>query len=73
VLSTTHGPATGGSATKEINPDACASVADMMDRAMQRFADKPAFGCADQTLSYAQVDKLSRDFAGCACWPGRRT
>ena len=30
---------------------------------MQRFADKPAFRCAGQTLTYAQVDKLSRDFA----------
>ena len=30
---------------------------------MKRFADKPAFRCAGQTLSYAEVDQLSRDFA----------
>jgi long-chain acyl-CoA synthetase len=34
-----------------------------MEQAMQRFADKPAFRCAGQTLSYADVDRLSRDFA----------
>jgi len=52
-----------GSIPKEINPDAYASVVEMMEQAMRRFADKPAFRCAGQTLSYAQVDKLSRDFA----------
>jgi long-chain acyl-CoA synthetase len=62
-MSTRHWQATYGNIPKEINPDAYASVVDMMDQAMKRFADKPAFRCAGQTLTYAQVDKLSRDFA----------
>ena len=62
-MNTRHWQATYGSIPKEINPDAYTSVVAMMDQAMQRFADKPAFRCAGQTLSYAQVDKLSRDFA----------
>jgi long-chain acyl-CoA synthetase len=35
----------------------------MMEQAMTRFAALPAFRCAGQTLSYADVDRLSRDFA----------
>ena len=39
------------------------SVVDLLEEAMNRFADKTAFRCAGQTLSYADVDRLSRDFA----------
>ncbi len=52
-----------GNIPKEINPDAYPSVTAMLDEAMKTFADKPAFRCAGQTLSYADVDRLSRDFA----------
>ena len=62
-MTTRHWQASYGSIPKDINPDAVASVVELMEQAMQRFADKPAFRCAGQTLSYAQVDKLSRDFA----------
>jgi long-chain acyl-CoA synthetase len=62
-MTTRHWQASYGSIPKEINPDAYASVVVLMEQAMQRFADKPALRCAGQTLSYAQVDKLSRDFA----------
>ena len=58
-----HWHASYGNIPKEINPDAYRSVVDMMDQAMKRFADKPAFRCAGQTLTYAQVDTLSRNFA----------
>jgi long-chain acyl-CoA synthetase len=47
----------------EINPDAYASVKTLLESAMQRFADKPAFHCFGQTLSYADTDRLSRNFA----------
>ena len=47
----------------EINPDAHGSVLDMLEGAMQRFADKPAFRCFGQTLTYADTDRLSRHFA----------
>src|ERR1700730_9363136 len=48
----------------EINPHAYSSVLEMLERAMTRFADKPAFRCFGQTLTYADTDRLSRHFAG---------
>ncbi|MBV8775721.1 MAG: AMP-binding protein, partial [Alphaproteobacteria bacterium] len=47
----------------EIDPDAHASVLDMLESAMVRFADKPAFRCFGQTLTYGDTDRLSRNFA----------
>src|ERR1700719_4333117 len=47
----------------EINADAHCSVLAMLEGAMQRFADKPAFRCFGQTLTYADTDRLSRHFA----------
>jgi long-chain acyl-CoA synthetase len=48
----------------EINPHAYSSVLEMLERAMTRFADKPAFRCFGQALTYADTDRLSRHFAG---------
>ena len=47
----------------EINPHAHRSVLHMLEGAMQRFADRPAFRCFGRTLTYADTDRLSRDFA----------
>ena len=47
----------------EIDPDAHASVLEMLESAMVRFAEKPAFRCFGQTLTYADTDRLSRNFA----------
>ena len=47
----------------EIDPKAYASVLHMLEAAMTRYADKPAFRCFGQTLTYSDVDRLSRDFA----------
>ena len=47
----------------EINPDAHGSVLEMLETAMQRFAERPAFRCFGQTLTYADTDRLSRQFA----------
>src|SRR5262249_53609430 len=47
----------------EINPDAHSSVLAMLETAMQRFANRPAFHCSGQMLTYADVDRRSRDFA----------
>jgi long-chain acyl-CoA synthetase len=63
MMTTRHWQASYGNTPKEINPEAYASVTVMMEQAMQRFADKPAFRCAGQTLSFADMDRLSRDFA----------
>ena len=58
-----HWQASYGKVPHEINPDAYPSVTAMLDEAMQRHASRPAFRCAGQTLSYADMDRLSRDFA----------
>jgi long-chain acyl-CoA synthetase len=47
----------------EINPDAYRSVAEMLENAMPRYADKPAFRWFGQTLTYADTERLSRAFA----------
>lgn len=52
-----------GTIPAEINPDAYPSVVALFEEALQRFADKPAFRCFGQTLTYADVDRLSRAFA----------
>jgi long-chain acyl-CoA synthetase len=47
----------------EIDPEAYESVLEMLEGAMKRYADKPAFRCFGQTLTYADVGRQSRDFA----------
>jgi long-chain acyl-CoA synthetase len=47
----------------EINPDAHRSVVHMLEHAMKKYADKPAFRSFGQTLTYADVDRQSRNFA----------
>ncbi|HJW11144.1 MAG TPA: AMP-binding protein, partial [Albitalea sp.] len=47
----------------EINPNAHRSVVELLEGAMTRFADKPAFRSFGQTLSYADVDRQSAAFA----------
>jgi long-chain acyl-CoA synthetase len=47
----------------EIDANAYGSVLEMLEQAMKRFADRPAFRCFDATLTYADVDRLSRNFA----------
>ncbi len=53
----------GGRIPAEIDPDAHGSVLAMLEGAMQQFADRPAFRCFGQTLTYADTDRLSRNFA----------
>jgi long-chain acyl-CoA synthetase len=47
----------------EIDPDRHASVVEMLETAMTTFADRPAFRAFGETLSYADVNRLSCDFA----------
>jgi long-chain acyl-CoA synthetase len=47
----------------EINPDVHGSVLELLEAAMRRYSDKPAFRCFGQTLTYADSDRLSRNFA----------
>ncbi len=47
----------------EIDAQAYGSVVEMLEDAMQLHAEKPAFRCFGQTLTYADTDRLSRAFA----------
>ncbi len=47
----------------EIDPDRFGSIADLFDQIVARFADRPAYHSLGHTLSYATLDRLSRDFA----------
>src|SRR4051812_35333711 len=47
----------------EINPNAHRSVVEMLGQAMKTHAGKPAFHSFGQTLTYADVDRQSRNFA----------
>jgi long-chain acyl-CoA synthetase len=53
----------GGRIPAEIDPDAHASVVAMLEQAMRRFAERPAFRCFGETLTYADTDRVSRAFA----------
>lgn len=39
------------------------SLMDVFHEAVKRFADNPAFTCMGQTLTFAELDRLSADFA----------
>jgi len=47
----------------EIDPNAHRSVLAMLEGAMARFANRPAFRCFGETLTYRDMDRLSRQFA----------
>ncbi|MGI9334502.1 MAG: AMP-binding protein [Gammaproteobacteria bacterium] len=47
----------------EIDPAAYSSVVDVFERSARRYADRPAFGNLGCILSYAQLERLTRDFA----------
>jgi long-chain acyl-CoA synthetase len=64
TLSSKHWLVTyGGRIPAEINPDVDGSVLAMLERAMERYAEKPAFRCFGRTLTFADTDRLSRNFA----------
>src|SRR2546423_12335615 len=47
----------------EINANAYRSITQMLEQAMVAHADRPAFRSFGQTLTYADVDRQSRNFA----------
>jgi long-chain acyl-CoA synthetase len=51
-----------GETPAEINADRYGSVVELLESAMQRYAALPAFRSFGQTLSYADVDRLSAAF-----------
>ncbi|MBN3788491.1 AMP-binding protein [Burkholderia sp. Ac-20353] len=52
-----------GSIPAEIEADRHASLPALLDDAMRRFADQPAFRAGSRTLTYADVDRLSTALA----------
>jgi long-chain acyl-CoA synthetase len=47
----------------QIDPNAHRSLVHLLEMAMKKYADKPAFRSFGQTLTYADVDLQSRNFA----------
>jgi len=47
----------------DINPDEIASLQALIERSCEKFADRPACTLMDRTLTYADLDRLSRQFA----------
>jgi long-chain acyl-CoA synthetase len=47
---------------KEVDLDAYGSVKDILERSCARFADRPAYSNLGVTLTYSEVDRLTRRF-----------
>ena len=47
----------------EIDPDEFRSIADLLEQVFARFAERPAYHNLGRTISYAELERLSRDFA----------
>jgi len=47
----------------EIDPDIYPSLVEMIDEGLKKYASTPAYSCMDKQITYAEVDKSSRDFA----------
>lgn len=47
----------------EIDVNAYASLVDIFDESVRLFGPRPAFVCMGKELTYAELDRLSRDFA----------
>ncbi len=47
----------------EIDVNEFASVVAVLERSCERFGPRPAFSCMGRVMTYAEVDRLSRDFA----------
>ncbi len=47
----------------EIDPSAFQSIPQVLEESFKKFADRPSFHCMGKTLTYAEIDLLSRKFA----------
>jgi long-chain acyl-CoA synthetase len=47
----------------EIGPLAYQSIGDLLVESVKKYSSRPAFTCMDKTLTYADVGRLSQDFA----------
>ena len=46
-----------------IDADKYSSIKDVFNQSCEKYADAPAFTCMDKTITYAELDKLTRAFA----------
>ena len=46
-----------------VDVDQYKSVVEVFNKSVKKYADRPAFTALGKTLSYADVDRLSADFA----------
>jgi long-chain acyl-CoA synthetase len=46
----------------EIDPHEFSSIRDILEKSCAKFAGLPAFTCMDSTLTFTELDRLSRDF-----------
>ncbi|MBT2334957.1 AMP-binding protein [Variovorax paradoxus] len=61
-MSSRHWTASYGSIPAEIDSARYASINELLDSAMRRFATRPAFRAFGQALTYGELDHLSRAF-----------
>jgi long-chain acyl-CoA synthetase len=45
-----------------IDPSQYATLVEMLEISMKKYSDRPAFSCMGRTLSFGELDTLSRDF-----------
>jgi long-chain acyl-CoA synthetase len=48
--------------TAEISYNEYKSVGELFEKSCQKFAERPAFTCMGKTITFAELDKMSRDF-----------
>lgn len=48
----------------EIDADAFASIVELFEKSVARFAARPAYACMGRTIDYAELDRLTRALAG---------
>lgn len=48
---------------KEIDTAEYSSLMEVIDEALEKYGNSPAFTCMDKSLTFSQVDSLSKDFA----------
>lgn len=48
---------------EEINPESYASIPSLLEESFEKFASRPSFHCMGKTLTYGEIDHLSKKFA----------
>ena len=54
----------------DINPGEYRSLVELFESSIRKFGDRPAFHSMGKTITYADLDRLSRDFAAWLQWKG---